>query len=59
MGYISASEYIYDRRYSVFEFPCLIGRNAITALKSRGFESYTHSISDRVKGIPRKQSLVA
>jgi hypothetical protein len=59
MGYISALEYACDRRRGVFEFPRLIGRNAIAALKSRGFESYTHSVSDRVKGIPRKQSLAA
>jgi hypothetical protein len=59
MGYISASEYVYDRRCGVFEFPHLIGRNTIAALKSRGFESYIHSVSNRVKGIPRKQSLAA
>jgi hypothetical protein len=52
MGYISASEYAYDRHYSVFKFPRLTGRNAIATLKSRGFESYTHSVSNRVKGIP-------
>jgi hypothetical protein len=49
MGHISASEYVYDRCCGVFEFPRLIGRNAIAALKSRGFESCTHSVSDRVK----------